>query len=208
MDQNTVCNLGTYNRRVWCRAEVFSFYCRRGLEDMHIAVERDASYQLITVDEDQVCDTILVFEGDCACCARRHEGMSRCDKETLRDVIAGIYAAKLNEYTASGSATPCSQRSARPCISPAPAWTRRWSELWSPEPSLGVIVAVPFALLPLSIFVLLVLRYACETEIAVAVGEVEWTGDWPDFVGGAPGCGCTVLNQFIDSSMAARDATR
>ena len=62
MDQNTVCNLGTYNRRVWCRAEVFSFYCRRGLEDMHIAVERDASYQLITVDEDQVCDTILVFE--------------------------------------------------------------------------------------------------------------------------------------------------
>ena len=26
--------------------------------------------------------------------------MSRCDKETLRDVIAGIYAAKLNEDTA------------------------------------------------------------------------------------------------------------
>ena len=74
--------------------------------------------------------------------------------------------------------------------------------------SLGVIIDVPHALLPVAIFVLLVFRYAYETEIAVAVGEVEWTGDWPDFVGGAPGCGCTVLNQFIDSSMAARDATR
>ena len=67
---------------------------------MHIAVEPDASYQLINVDEHQVDDTLLVFEGDGACRARRHEGMSRCDKETLRDVIAGVYAAKLNEYTA------------------------------------------------------------------------------------------------------------
>ena len=62
MDQNTVCNLGTYNRRVWCRAEVFSLYCRQGFEDMHIAVEPDASYQLINVDEDHFCDTFLVFE--------------------------------------------------------------------------------------------------------------------------------------------------
>ena len=75
MDQNTVCNLGTYNRRVWCRAEVFSLYCRQGFEDMHIAVEPDASYQLINVDEDQFCDTFLVFERDCPrlgtfCCKR------------------------------------------------------------------------------------------------------------------------------------------
>ena len=57
--------------------------------------------------------------------------------------------------------------------------------------SLGVIVAVPHVLLPVAIFVLLVFRYACDWEIAVAVGKVEWTGDWPGFVGGAPGCGCT-----------------
>ena len=78
---------------MWGRAEVFSFYCRRGLEDLYIALKQDASYQLINVDEHQVDDTLLVFEGDGACCARRREGMSRCDKETLRDVIAGIYAA-------------------------------------------------------------------------------------------------------------------
>ena len=35
----------------------------------------------------------------------------------------------------------------------------------------------PYQEWPVAIFVLLVLRYACETEIAVAVGEVEWTGD-------------------------------
>ena len=57
--------------------------------------------------------------------------------------------------------------------------------------SLGVIIAVPLALLLVAIFVLLVFRYACEREIAIAIGEVEWTGDWPGFVGGAPGCGCT-----------------
>ena len=57
--------------------------------------------------------------------------------------------------------------------------------------SLGVIIAVPLALLLVAIFVLLVFRYAHEKEIAVAVGDVEWTGDWPGFVGGAPGCGCT-----------------
>ena len=78
---------------MWCWAEVFAFYCRRGFEDMYIAVKQDASYQLINVDEHQVDDTLLVFEGDCACCARRHEGMCRCDKETLGDVIEGVYAA-------------------------------------------------------------------------------------------------------------------
>ena len=57
--------------------------------------------------------------------------------------------------------------------------------------SLRVSITVPIALLLVAIFVLLVFRYACETDIAVAVGEVEWTGDWPGFVGGAPGCGCT-----------------
>ena len=132
---------------------------------------------------------------------------SRCDKEALRDVIAGIYAAKLNEYTASGSATPCSQRSARPFISPVPARTRRWSELWSPEPSLGVIIAVPDAFLPVAIFVLLVFRYAYETEIAVAVGEVEWTGDWPGFVGGAPGCGCTPTRMCLTIAAYLRPTT-
>ena len=35
------------------------------------------------------------------------------------------------------------------------------------------------------------------TDNAVAVGEVERTGDWPGFVGGAPGCGCTLPNRYI-----------
>ena len=42
-DTNTVCNFETYNRRMWCRAGVFSFYCSRGVEDMYIAVKQDAS---------------------------------------------------------------------------------------------------------------------------------------------------------------------
>ena len=51
-DTNTVCDFETYRRRMWCRAEVFSFYCRRGLEDMYIADKQDASYHLINVEED------------------------------------------------------------------------------------------------------------------------------------------------------------
>ena len=63
-DTNMFCNFEKYNRRMWCWAEVFSFYCRRGFEDMYIAVKENASYQLINVDEHQVDDTLLVFEGD------------------------------------------------------------------------------------------------------------------------------------------------
>ena len=73
--------------------------------------------------------------------------------------------------------------------------------------SLGVIIAVTHALLPVAIFVLLVFRYAYETEIAVAVGEVEWTGDWPSFVGGAPGCGCTPTRMCLTIAAYLRPTT-
>ena len=59
---------------------------------MYRAVEVDGRICLSEVGEEEVEDTILVFEGDCTCCARNHRGMKQCDKETLRDVFVGLYA--------------------------------------------------------------------------------------------------------------------
>ena len=81
---------------MWCRAEVFSFYCRRGLEDLYIADKQEdqqddqqedqqgdevnmqadvdqqvaASYHLFNMQEDQVDDIILVFVKGIARAAR------------------------------------------------------------------------------------------------------------------------------------------
>ena len=105
VDTKSVCDFETYSLRMWCRAEVFSFYCRRGLDDMYKADKEGASYRLTKVEENQVDDTILVFEGQCTCCARKHEKMSKCDKETLRDVFLGIYATMLITEMAQSSKT-------------------------------------------------------------------------------------------------------
>ena len=75
-DTRALCDFETYQRRMWCRAEVFSFYCRRAVRDMYKAVEAsglDASVCLTRVKKAELNETIMVFEGDCACCARSHK---------------------------------------------------------------------------------------------------------------------------------------
>jgi hypothetical protein len=57
--------------------------------------DTDQEAQLMNINEDDVGDAILVFDGDCTCCDREHQGMPMCDKEVLRDVFLGIYAEVL-----------------------------------------------------------------------------------------------------------------
>merc|ERR1719203_1348751 len=44
---------------------------------------------------EDVNDALLIFEGDCTCCRRKHEGTNRCDKEYVRDIVLGVYAEVL-----------------------------------------------------------------------------------------------------------------
>ena len=38
----------TLSRRVWCRAEVLSFYCSRGVEDMHNSLDSVSIARVLT----------------------------------------------------------------------------------------------------------------------------------------------------------------
>merc|ERR1712211_28246 len=51
---------------------------------------------LTPIEDSWICEAILIFEGECTCCDRRHEGMPRCDKEVLRDTALGLYAELLH----------------------------------------------------------------------------------------------------------------
>ena len=86
------CDQDTYHRRLWCRVELFSHYLRRGRDAMYLLQEDQA---LASVDQSWLLDALFVFEGDCTCCLRKHEGM-KCDKPFVRDLMLGLYAEVLN----------------------------------------------------------------------------------------------------------------
>ena len=86
------CDKDTYQRRLWCRVELFSHYFRRGRDAMYLLQEDQT---LASVDESWLLDALFAFEGDCTCCFRKHEGM-KCDKPFVRDVMVGLYAELLN----------------------------------------------------------------------------------------------------------------
>jgi len=113
-DSQQICDLETYRQRMWCRVEVFSYYCRLGVDGMYIAKSgTDTADSLVKVTEEDVKDVILVFEGDATCCARNHENMATCDKQSLRDTFIGIYADVLwssKHGRASQVATQISQK--------------------------------------------------------------------------------------------------
>lgn len=94
-DTGLTCDLSSYKRRMWCRAESFAYFCQRGIENMYLAEEEGQDMVLSPVAEEAIADTIQVFDGECACCARKHRGMESCDKELLRDVFLAIYSRVL-----------------------------------------------------------------------------------------------------------------
>lgn len=44
------------------------------------------------LDHAWASEVMAVFEGQLTCCARQHDGWTRCDKEFLRDAVLGLYA--------------------------------------------------------------------------------------------------------------------
>ena len=86
------CDKDTYQRRLWCRVELFSHYFRRGRDAMYLLQE---DQQLASVDQSWLLDALFVFAGDCTCRFRKHEGM-KCDKTFVRDMMLGLDAQLLN----------------------------------------------------------------------------------------------------------------
>jgi len=83
------CDLDTYQKRMWCRAEQLCHSMRNGTEGMYLAVD-DAS-PIVPVESDFFNESLHVFEGELTCCRLEHKGMGACDRQSLVIPFLGLY---------------------------------------------------------------------------------------------------------------------
>lgn len=86
-----MCNLDTYQRRMWCRAEQVCHSMRNGTENMFLAVSNQKDDEFCSVKKDFFRESLRVFDGELTCCRMEHKGMGRCDRESLVVPILGLY---------------------------------------------------------------------------------------------------------------------
>merc|ERR1740129_806165 len=90
-------------KRVWTRAEQMAFFCKRGISNMFLVSSPGSLHK---VADDWMNDVVNIFRGDMTCCALKHEGGSKCDRESLASPLLGMYfdmytlhkADKMNEH--------------------------------------------------------------------------------------------------------------
>lgn len=87
-DLDDTCDLGTYQRRMWCRAEQICHSMRNGTEGMYLSVGEDS---LAPVENDFFIESLHVFNGDLTCCRLDHKGMGACDRQSLVIPLLGLY---------------------------------------------------------------------------------------------------------------------
>mmetsp|Transcript_1938 Transcript_1938/g.3691 ORF Transcript_1938/g.3691 Transcript_1938/m.3691 type:complete len:1102 (-) Transcript_1938:147-3452(-) len=88
-DLDDTCDLGTYQRRMWCRAEQVCHSMRNGTEGMYLGVGKEAP--LVPVQSDFFADSLHVFNGELTCCRLEHKGMGACDRQSLVMPLLGLY---------------------------------------------------------------------------------------------------------------------
>mmetsp|Transcript_29112 Transcript_29112/g.58129 ORF Transcript_29112/g.58129 Transcript_29112/m.58129 type:complete len:1070 (-) Transcript_29112:185-3394(-) len=88
-DLDDTCDLDTYQRRMWCRAEQVCHSMRNGTSGMYLAVRKDNA--LIPVISDFFRESLRVFEGELTCCRLEHKGTSACDRQSLVIPLLGLY---------------------------------------------------------------------------------------------------------------------
>merc|ERR1719356_65614 len=63
-DLNATCDLDTYQRRMWCRAEQVCHSMRNGTERMFLAVSNQEDDEFCSVDKDFFRKSLHVFDGE------------------------------------------------------------------------------------------------------------------------------------------------
>ena len=86
-DLDDTCDLGTYQRRMWCRAEQVCHSMRNGTEGMYLAAGED----LAPVKNDFFVESLHVFDRELTCCQLEHKGMASCDRQSLVIPLLGLY---------------------------------------------------------------------------------------------------------------------
>jgi len=90
-DLDHVCDLDTYQRRVWCRAEQVCHSMRNGTTGMFLAGGNPGDLEFMPVKPDFFLESLHVFNGELTCCRFEHKGMESCDRQSLVVPILGLY---------------------------------------------------------------------------------------------------------------------
>ena len=88
------CDVVSYQRRMWCRAEQICYSLHNGISSMYLATGGGASI----VEESWFVEALHVFDGDLTCCRLKHKGMQACDRQSLVVPILGLYAELYATY--------------------------------------------------------------------------------------------------------------
>eukprot|EP00928_Gymnodinium_smaydae_P040736 TRINITY_DN275_c0_g2_i1.p1 TRINITY_DN275_c0_g2~~TRINITY_DN275_c0_g2_i1.p1 ORF type:complete len:946 (+),score=98.92 TRINITY_DN275_c0_g2_i1:116-2953(+) len=91
-DLGEACDVETYQRRAWCRAEQLSHLLSQSDQNMFLA----ADGSLTSLTDEFLEPSKHVFHGDLTCCRRKHVGMEMCDKERLVVPMLGLWAQLLS----------------------------------------------------------------------------------------------------------------
>jgi hypothetical protein len=94
-DLDDLCDVGTYQRRMWCRAEQVCHSMRNGTGGMFLAKGKPGSVEFSPVGADFFIESLHVFNGDLTCCRFEHKGMESCDRQSLVVPILGLYGELL-----------------------------------------------------------------------------------------------------------------
>jgi hypothetical protein len=87
-DLDTRCDMTSYEKRTWCRAEQVCYSMRNGTELMYLATSEDS---LELVKPDFFMESLHVFEGELTCCRLEHKGSTHCDRQSLVIPLLGLY---------------------------------------------------------------------------------------------------------------------
>jgi hypothetical protein len=96
-DLKNKCDLDTYQRRMWCRAEQVCHSMRNGTSGMFLAVSHKSEdstagdLEFSPVKSDFFLESLHVFDGELTCCRFEHKGMEACDRQSLVVPILGLY---------------------------------------------------------------------------------------------------------------------
>ena len=111
-DLDDQCDLDTYQRRMWCRAEQVCHSMRNGTDGMYLAI--DDSSPVVPVANDFFTESLHVFNGELTCCRLEHKGMNACDRQSLVIPLLGLYGEL---YRASHEATKAGDSKALESVS-------------------------------------------------------------------------------------------
>lgn len=87
-ENDTLCDKNSYQRRAWCRAEQMSHLLAVGWDNMYLA----EGTELSELTQEWLDQSFEVFQGELTCCARKHVGMDRCDREYLVVPMLGLWS--------------------------------------------------------------------------------------------------------------------